>query len=777
MKKKNWYWIIALAFLGVVAGVILSQQNTSTSSTIEKEVPAKAEESQVDEEGFVEKGPGKRDDWFMTQKGYEEEEIPRDAFRKAVNQASDLRKMTSKEAPGALNQEWNFNAPSDIGGRVVDVVVDPNEQDTIYIGAASGGVWKSTDAGDTFESVWDDNLVQSIGAVAITPDGTLYVGTGEANPGGGSIVFGGTGVYRSDNGGESWEQIGLEESNAIGRIVIDPENPERVFAAATGPLFHEGEQRGLYLSEDGGDTWEKVLAGENETTGAVDIAIDPKNPDRVYAAMWDRIRYPNKRQYGGEGSGIYRSEDGGASWERVTEGLPDSDLGRIGLAVSSTNPEKVYATVIQTSGYFEGFYISEDHGATWEKQDHPKNLANSQSSFGWWFGRNYVDPEDGDHIFVSGVQLMESKDGGQTWSATNGRKVHADQHGMAWDPKVPGRVYLGNDGGVYRSEDNGDVSKEWIKATYEPYTQFYTLTVSREDPSRLAGGTQDNGSIRSWGEEGWNNYYYGDGLANLINYEDQDNVFACYQYGNCARSSDGGDTMTSFTDETESDRRNWLTPLVFDPNDPSIMYYAGNILNRSTDGGETWEAISPSLSDAESKDAYPFGTITTVAPAKSNSNTLYAGTDDGRLWTTNSLGEDWTEIEHEMLPDRWVTRVAVDPKDEKVVYATFSGFRSGDNAAHVLRSKDGGENWEDVSSNLPDVPLNDIIIHPKKRNVLYAASDVGVFVSPNGGKKWYSLGEGMPLVPVMDLQYHEPSGMLFAGTFGRGVYEIEPKGW
>jgi photosystem II stability/assembly factor-like uncharacterized protein len=785
LKTKFWTLFLAFSILLVISVSFYFTRDTGTqvAQTVNNQKEEKpvnnqhVEDKPEDKEGFVEKGPGKRDDWFMTQKGYEEEAIPRDAFRKATEQAQALKKLTTKQAPGALNQEWKFNAPSNIGGRVVDVVVDPNKEDTIYIAAASGGVWKSTDAGDTFETAWDDESSQAMGALAISSNGTLYAATGEANPGGGSIVYGGTGLFRSKDGGQSWESIGLKESGSIGRIFIDPVNPNRIFVAATGPLFYGGGERGLYRSLDGGDTWELVLEGENNTTGSVDVVIDPLNPDRVYTAMWDRIRKPNHRQYGGSGSGIYYSEDGGDNWTKSETGLPSEEKGRIGLAVSSTESGKVYATVVKPDGYFEGFYTSLDGGKTWTKAPHHSQLAGSQSSFGWWFGRNYVDPKDGNHIFVSGVSLMESKDGGATWARSNGNLVHADQHSMAWDPKQPGRVYLGNDGGVYRSELNGLVTGQWQKATYEPYTQFYTLDVSNQDPTRISGGTQDNGSNRSWGKDGWNNYYGGDGLMNLINPENQNIVFACSQYGNCGRSENGGDTMTRFTNSTISDRRNWLTPIVFDPNDPSIMYYGGNILNRSTDNGKTWEAISPSLSDAVSQDSYPYGTLTTIAVSKSNSDVIYTGTDDGKLWRTKDLGESWTELKDNNLPVSWVTRLAVDDKNEDIVYATFSGFRSGDHAAHVVKSTDGGETWQNISSNLPNAPVNDIVVNPKNRNTLYIATDVGVFVSPNSGKQWYSLGEGIPLIPVTDLSYHEPSGVLYAGTFGRGVYQVELKGW
>ncbi|PLR95962.1 WD40/YVTN/BNR-like repeat-containing protein [Bacillus sp. T33-2] len=775
MNKKNWIVLAAVCCLVATFVTVFLFRDQAAPATEKVISENKAEPK--DEEGFVEKGPGKRDDWFMTQKGYEEDVIPRDAFRKATEQAKKLKATTASEAPGALNQEWKFNAPSNIGGRVVDVAVDPKQHDTIYIAAASGGVWKSTDAGNTFETAWDDDNSQAMGALAVSSEGTLFAGTGEANPGGGSIVYGGTGIFKSTDGGMNWVPTGLKESGSIGRIAIDPVNPNRIYVAATGPLFHDGGERGLYRSTDGGKTWDLVLEGENATTGAVDIAIDPNNPETLYAAMWDRIRYPNKRQYGGEGSAIYRSKDGGDSWTKLKEGLPAGEKGRIGIAVSTSDSNRVYATVVKPDGYFEGFYTSDNGGDSWIKAPYHKDLANSQSSFGWWFGRNYVDPNDGNHIFVTGVELMESTDGGKTWAKISTRAVHADQHTMAWDAKQPGRVYLGNDGGVYRSEDNGSVTKGWVKATYEPYTQFYTMDISQQDSSRISGGTQDNGSNRSWGRDGWNNYYGGDGLTNLINYENKDIVYACYQYGNCAWSEDGGNTMKSFTKNTVSERRNWLTPIVFDPNDPSIMYYGGNMLNRSVDGGRTWQAISPSLSDAVSQDAYPYGTITTIAVAKSNGGVIYAGTDDGKLWTTKDLGKKWTELKDKNLPVRWVTRVAVDPKDESLVYATFSGFRSGDNTAHVMQSKDGGKTWKDISGNLPDVPVNDIIVNPKNRHTLYIATDVGVFVSPNGGKKWYSLGEGIPMIAVTDISYHEATGVLYAATFGRGIYNVKLTGW
>ncbi|MDQ4057898.1 MAG: glycosyl hydrolase [Actinomycetota bacterium] len=697
-----------------------------------------------------------------------EGKIPRNAFEQAVGQAEEIKLATQQGAPGVANKTWRSEGPTNIGGRLTDVAVDPNNEDTIYVAAATGGVWKSTDAGDTFTEAWPIGLTQSIGALAITPGGTLYAGTGESNPGGGSITFGGTGIYVSKDGGKKWKQTGLEGTDRISRIMIDPHDPSTIFVAATGNLFTPGGDRGLYRSTNAGKSWDLVLEGPNGTTGASDIAIDAENPDNVYAVLWDHRREPDLRRYGGEGSGVYRSSDGGDTWTQLAGGLPPStvDTGRMGIGVSPSDPSRVYVVHIRTNGFFEGFYVSNDGGDSFTKSPDNPLLANSQSSFGWWFGRVWVAPESKDRVFVAGVPLMESVDGGLTWKV-GAQDVHVDQHAMAWDEKVDGRIYLGNDGGSFRSDDNG---LTWTKGTHEPYTQFYTLDVGEQDPTRIAGGTQDNGSNRTWNGERWNSHFGGDGLENLINYEDQNLVYACFQYGNCARSTDGGDTMTSFTSRTTSTRRNWMAPLEFDPNDPQVMYYGGNILNRSTDAGETWTAISPDLTGGGGRDTqYPFATLTTVAAAKSNGDVLYAGTDDARVWTSKDGGANWERIDEE-LPDRWVTRVATDPDDEDLAYATFSGFRSGADDAHVFQTTDGGDSWNDIGGNLPNAPVNDIVTTGQ---TLYVATDVGVFMSRDGGLSWLKLGKDLPLVPVTDLRLHEPSNTMFSSTFGRGIFSIE----
>jgi photosystem II stability/assembly factor-like uncharacterized protein len=703
------------------------------------------------------RGPSAPAEHRFLQKSVRGETIPRHAYDIAAEQAARLPSGGGR---------WRSIGPANIGGRIVSLALDPKRTDTVYAAAASGGLWRSTDAGRTFAPAWPDNWTQAMGAVAAAGDGTLYVGTGEANPGGGSVTYEGTGIYRSADGGANWRNIGLRDSGTVGGITIDKADPKRLFVAANGSLYSPGGDRGVYLSTNGGDNWKRVLDVPNEFTGAVDVQIDPADPKRVYAVLWDHRRTPVKRTYGGEGSGVFRSLDGGLTWQRLGGGLPAAgpDVGRIGIGVSGSEPGRLYAIVNSTAGPFAGFYTSADAGTTWTRLPEPDVLKSSQSSFGWWFGKIWVDPDDSRHVHVAGVPLMTTKDGGMTWAADS-ETIHVDHHAMVWDPRYPSRAYLGNDGGVYRSDADGDGG--WVKAEYEPWTQFYSAAITPQDTSRVSGGTQDNGSLRSWGGDAFNEYLGGDGEENIINPRDKNNVFACYQYGNCFRSTDGGQNLTFFTPATTADRRNWFTPVQFDPSDPKVLYYGGNRLNRSADGGVTWTPISPDLTGGPGQDAYPFGTITTVAAAPSDPRTIWAGTDDGRVWVTRDLGANWKKV---LEGQPWVTRIAVSERDPATAYVTLSGYRSGSPQPHVLMTRSAGARWTDISGNLPSAPVNDVVLG--FAGLLYVATDQGVFISHAAAPgHWARLGHGMPRVPVDDIEYDGRNHRLVAATFGRGIYE------
>jgi photosystem II stability/assembly factor-like uncharacterized protein len=789
VHKKLWLLaigVVALLNAGVIGALALSGDDRKKSAIL---AAAEGEgEGEEEEEGL---GPAEPDDYFLFQRSTRGGLPETKDFTRAVRQAQEVRGEAAPVAAAARSHDrWELEGPTNIGGRLADLAVDPRRPDTVYVSAATGGVWKTTDGGATMQRAWPDDGAQAMGAIAIGSDGAIWAGTGELNPGGGSITFGGTGVYRSDNGGRSWRKRGLRKSGTTGEIVVHPTNPRTVYVAAGGDLFRAGGDRGIYKTTNGGSSWKRVLAPATPFTGGADLVMDPRNPNRLYAAMWDHRREPDVRTYGGVGSGLWRTDNGGATWKRLENvvsaptpadptGLAvDQSLGRIGVALSPSNPDRVYVITTHTFGQDKGFFVSNDGGESFTRN----TLPGSQGGFGWWFGRIWVDPSDPNHLFVAGVNLRQSFDGGLTWGNSSG--VHADQHAMAWDPKVADRVYLGNDGGLYRSDVDG-ATQTWTKATFEPYTQHYQVEVAETDPSRITGGTQDNGCIRSWTPAGagdWNGYGCGDGEYVPIDWSNANIYYGCSQYGSCRRYDDTTGTSSNIQDGAASVRWNWHSPLVIDPNDPAVIYFGGNQLNRSTDRGDTWTAISPphpddltgTFEEGRNDPIYRnWGTITTIGLSKSAPETLYAGTDTGRLWKTEDLGATWTEFVGEGLPKRWVTRVAIDPRDEDTVYVTFSGFRNGEDAAHVYRTTNGGRRWRNISGNLPNAPVNDVVLDSGRRGTdVYVGSDVGVFVLEDDRRRWESVGRGLPLAPVLDLRLHQPTDTLFAGTFGRSAWKV-----
>jgi photosystem II stability/assembly factor-like uncharacterized protein len=767
LMRSARLWILVFGAVAALVVVMLSTLGDTPSRPIAGE-SEEAEESE--EEGETPADPA---EWFWLQRANEDGSIPGTAFQEAVAQTVQIEQDTRRSNPTLSEVQWQLLGPTNIGGRLIDLVVDPNSPGTVYVAAGTGGVWKSTDGGTTLVSAWSDDLPQSMGALAIAPSGTLYAGTGEPDHGGGGSYYG-TGLYRSTDGGASWVSIGLENTGAIGRIRIDPTNPNRIFAAAQGRLFDTGGDRGLYLSEDGGDSWRQVLDGLNDSTGAIDVSINPGNPDIVLAAMWDKLRFPDGREYGGPGSGVYRSTDGGETWSRIEAPLPtsESEPGRIGVAFGTNDPSRAYAITNDRIGNLTGFFVSTDAGATWTRPlTGEPALDAADGGFAWWFGRLWVDPADADHLFSAGVPMMESRTGGTTW--IRGRGIHVDQHALAWDPHNANRVYVGNDGGLYWSDANGDVIGTWTKAQVEPYMQFYAMDASAQDITRVSGGTQDNGSLRSWGGTDWNGYLGGDGMMNRINPVDVNNVFACSQNGGCARSDNGGNNMQSIRSRFTGTRFNWVSPIEIAAGAPNTVYFGSNILNRSDDRGVTWRAVSPDLTGGPTpRNQTSFGTITTIGIAPTDENIVYVGTDDGRLWLTENGGANWTQLTDPDLPvDRWVTRVTVDPQNPSIAWVTYSGFRSeSETQPHVLMTTDRGANWTNISGNLPQAPVNDVIRHPRHTKWLYIGTDMGVFFTPNLGRNWLKVGETFPLVPVTDVHFQAATNTLFAATFGRSIF-------
>lgn len=777
MRGSKWVLVAVALVVGLVASPLIASDGPS-KPTSDFKTPSELLYQHYLEEAVKEnKAPEDAYLFSRTMTG----EAPSPAFfDEASAQARRIGRRTAATSPRLAGRKWNYIGPNNIGARVTDITVDPKREHTVFTSAASGGIWKSTDNGTTFKSVWPKKWTQSMGALAQGSDGTLWVGTGEANPGGGSLTYGGDGVYKSTDRGKSWKHVGLDGTERIGRIAVNPKNPKHVLVAATGSLFKAGGKRGLYETRNGGKTWDRIFEGENNTSGAIDVAIDPKNPKNIFVSMWDHIRYPDYRDYAGPGSGLYRSTDGGESFEEVSVSIPlgnDVTGGRIGVAIDPKNPDRVWAIWANNNeGAFAGFFVSQDGGDTWVAPPTAQaNLASTQSVYGWWFGRIFVDPRDPDHVWVTGLPLAESTDGGLTFPTIHTQQ-HVDHHGMAWDPHKKGRVYNGNDGGVYRSEKNGEAGS-WIQAKKQPFNQFFTIDVSQQDPSWVNGGLQDNGSVRSWGAQGWDEYNGGDGVKNAINPRDKKNVFACSQYGACVRSDDGGNT-TQGMDQT-STRFGWMTPIEFQPGVKrgKVMYWAGDTVHRSEDRGRTWVPISPDLGEGDpGRETNPlyaahFGTVQAIGLNRKNPDIIYAGTDNTKLWKTTDGGGSWNKIEDPKLPNRWVTHIAVKNNNPNLLYVSYSGYRDDDRSAYVLKSKNGGQDWTDVSDNLPKAPVNDVIL---VRNKLYAATDVGVFVRRADGSRWLRVGSGLPNSPINDIRYIPKTRQLFAGTFGRGIWKIQP---
>jgi len=705
-------------------------------------------------------------DWLAKQKLFPNAGFNHAHYLYSLRQAEMLHKAADQR-----NALWTFAGPTNIGGRITDIAIHPDFPQTIYIGAASGGILKTTDGGANWQNIFTSAPVISIGALAIDPQQpqVLYAGTGEANAS--SYSFIGNGIYKSVDGGVNWTHKGLDESAYFGRIIVDYSNSQRVFAAACGTLFSPNATRGIYRSDDGGDSWNQVLY-VNDSTAGVDIVQHPSNPNILYAAMWERMRGLTYRRSHGTSSGIYKSLDGGSTWTLLTNGLPGgSQKGRIGLAIAHNNPETVYAFIDRlVSGTPTATVFKTTNGGDSWQQTNDNALGGMSSNFGWYFGQIRVDPRNDNRIWVLGVDLYRSDNGGVTYQQIAGyyniNEIYVDHHAMFIHP-VSGEIIHGNDGGLYRSSDLGN---SWTKINNLPLTQFYAIEVDHLNPQRIYGGTQDNNTIRTWtgSLSDWERILGGDGFYTLVDYTNSNIIYAESQWGNLYRSTNGGNSF-SYIAAWQGDRTNWSSPVIMHPTDPQTLFFGTYRVWKTTNRGANWTAISGDLTSNLAQSG--FSTLTTLAISKLNPNYLLAGSDDGRVHLSTSGGLFWTE-KTTGLPLRWITRVAFDPFDVSTIYATVSGFRWDEPHPHVFRSTDLGQNWEPISSNLPDLPVNVIVPDPQRQGWLYIGTDAGIFYTENGGQSWGSLMQGMPNVPVTDLKIHNPTRTLVAGTYGCSAWRL-----
>lgn len=686
--------------------------------------------------------------------------------------------------------------PATMSGRVSAIDGVPGPPLTLWVGAASGGVWKSEDGGVTFEAVFDDHP-QSIGAIRVDPSDpeVVWVGTGETWVR--NSVSVGRGVYRTRDGGDTWEHLGLEDSERIAKIAVHPEESDTVWVCATGHLWSANEERGVFKTTDGGKSWTKVLYVD-EDTGCADLDLDPQDPSIVFASMWQFRRSPDFFDSGGPGSGLYKSTDGGESWRQLEKGLPEGELGRIAVAIAPSRTAVVYA-MVEAEEKRSALYRSDDLGESWEKRDSSSNMIMRP----FYFAELAVDPVDFNRIYKPGFVLTVSTDGGESFSSLLDRALgggyHPDLHALWINPENPREMALGTDGGLYISQDRG---RAWRYVRRLPISQFYHVSVDLEMPYNVYGGLQDNGSWKGPSRKtggirnrDWKNIGFGDGFWAFADPQDANTLYVEYQGGNIFRIDLALGTAKSIrpypAEGQEKLRFNWNTPIHLSPSRPGTLYVGSQHLHRSTDRGESWESISPDLTtdDPEKQRQEESGgltidnstaenhcTIFTIGESPLNADVVWAGTDDGRLHVTRDGGESWTEVSGnlpDLPPGTWVSKVAPGLHAEGTVFATFDGHRTGDMNPHVYRSDDFGGTWISLVGEGLDGYAHVIAQDPVNPELLYLGTEMGLYISLDGGGQWARFKENLPPVSVQDLAVHPREHDLVVATHGRGVYIID----
>ena len=783
-----------------------------------------------------------------------------------IEEALQLKKQM--EANSLLkNISFSGIGPTIMSGRVVDLDVNPDDPTEFFVAYASGGLWHTNNNGTTFSPVMDNSATQNIGDIAVHWNSrTLWVGTGENNASRSS--YAGIGILKSEDMGKSWKNMGLLDSQHIGRIVINPNNPNELVVGVTGRLYTKNEERGIYKTSDGGATWEKTLY-INDSTGIIDLVFVPGNFNIMYAAAWEKDRKAWNFKGNGSSSGIYKSIDGAKSWTKISgtdSGFPTGEnVGRIGLAVYDENtlyavldnqfrrskkeidpeksdgltkdmfksmtvdtflkldnkelnnylkrngfPEKYKAENVKQliqngkakprdlASYLENpndylfdtpvigaeVYRSEDGGLTWSKRNE-KYIDDLYYSFGYYFAQVRVDPSDKNKIYMGGVPLIKSDDGGKTFVSINGDNVHVDHHALWVNPQKPGHLINGNDGGVNISYDDG---ANWIKNNNPAVGQFYTINIDYEKPYNVYGGLQDNGvwkgahnSVENskWHQTGqypWKKILGGDGMQVQIDKRNSNIVYTGLQFGNYYRLDLNADKSTSIKPRQELGeppyRFNWQTPILLSTHNQDILYLGSNYLHRSLDQGDNWEVISEDLTQGGKKGNVAFGTITAISESPLKFGLIYAGSDDGLVHLSKNSGSTWDLISAELPQNLWISRVVASKHKKERVYLTLNGYRKDDFTPYVYMSNDYGNSWKNIASKIPASPVNVIIEDPENENLLFIGTDNGLYTSVNQGDSWESFQNGIPGVAVHDLVIQPETKDLLVGTHGRSIYKV-----
>ncbi len=717
-----------------------------------------------------------------------------------------------KEKSPFNNFKWQFLGPTNISGRMTDVeVVTPRGNNyTIYVAGATGGVWKTTNDGTTWLPIFENAPTASIGDIALAPSNQkiLWVGTGEAN------IFrssnAGAGIFKSEDEGKTWKHMGLVGTNTISRIIVHPANPDIVYVAASGTEWTDNKDRGLYKTVDGGKTWNKVFY-KNEKTGVIDLVIDPKDANTLYIATWARVRNKwNDPRTGGDyvGGSIYKSTDAGKNWKEISNGLPEVNFrGRIGIDIARSNPNVLYAFIdnyqiirenkdpnnVDSYGRPKGgtikgatVYKSEDKGNTWKQvSENSQFMEGLAATYGWVFGQIKVDPNDENKVFIMGLSLNISRDGGKTFKEMG--DFHSDNHGLWIDPANSNFMVNVNDGGIALTYDGGEHWRDFTDNV--PLVQFFNIAADMGDPIKIYGSIQDHGSYKaiidlSRGRDkipaqkferapGW------EGSIHQIDPNNPDIVYAASFYGSLSRTDiktgQSKNIMPKAAKGEPALRGQWLAPHFISPHNPKTLYMGFQYMFKSIDRGDNWTRISPDLTynDPNKSGDIPYQTIFSTVESPIKPGLIFVGTDDGRVHVTKDDGRNWKEIVKGLPYGKWVSEIVASKYDANVVYMSQNGKRDDDFTPYLWKSDDCGETWKSIVNNLPTGPVNVIKEDPINPNILYVGNDFGVYISLNQGKSWYSLQANLPVNYVHDLVIHPRESLLIIGTHGRGAWAMD----
>ena len=711
-------------------------------------------------------------------------------------------KKTTESTPTVSLEAFNLRnvGPAFLSGRIADIKTHPENESVWYVATGSSGVWKTVNAGTTWTPIFDDQPSYSTGCITLDPSNpdVVWVGTGE-NVGGRHVAYG-DGIYRSDNGGTTWKNMGLKKSEHISEIIVHPDNSDVVWVAAQGPLWTSGGERGLYKTTNGGTSWKRVL-GNDQWTGVTDIMIDPRNPQILYAATWDRHRTVAALMGGGPGTALYRSDDGGENWTKLTEGLPESNMGKIGITISPQNPDVVYAA-IELDRKSGAVYRSSNRGASWTKMSDTVSGGTGPH----YYQELYASPHEFDRLYLMNVRVLTSGDGGKTFVQLKERDKHSDNHAIVFKKDDPNYIMLGTDAGIYETFDNAET---WRYIKNLPLTQFYKVAVNNAEPFyHIFGGTQDNGSAggpsatderEGIANKHWYKTLFADGHQSATDPVYNDIIYAETQQGGLYRIDLTTGEQVSVQPKAglgePHERFNWDAPILVSPHNPKRLYFASYRVWKSESRGDDWEPISGDLTRNEDRLTLPimgrkqswdnawdvgamsnYNTITSLAESPMQEGLLYAGTDDGFIQVSENGGESWRKIPVTALglaPRSFVNDIKADLFDANTVYVALDNHKEGDFNPYLFKSTDKGQSWQSISGNIPDRTLVwRMVQDPIKKNLLFAATEFGIYTSLNGGTSWQKLG-GAPTISFRDLTIQKRENDLVAASFGRGFFVLD----